>query len=136
MQETRRIKLSEIKPKEKEAETMIDEMKQDAVMGLIEGFIPKIAPMIEKASSKLEEYFGDDEKVFLIRRSAGQKPQVIVLSNLKGYYEISNTTKVEGTGENAELVVEKTFRAHKNAIIDVHDTGAFVTKLLNGEFAK
>lgn len=133
--EKRKIKLSSTIKKE-EKEDFIDEMKQDAFLGVIEGVLPKLTPMIEKASVKLEEYFGDNEKIFLIRRINGKKPQVMVLSNLKGSYTISNKAIITGEGENAEIEIENTFNGTQSAVIDIHDTGEFVTKLLNGEFTK
>lgn len=122
--------LEEKKPEDKQ--TFIDEMKEDAMMGFIEGLIPKLEPMIQKASEKLKEYFGDDEKIFMIKRKAGSSPQVIVLSNLKGKYLISNETRIEGD----EIISENEFRATNSSVIDVYDTGEFVTKLLSGEFTK
>ena len=118
--------------KTEEKKTFVDEMKEDAMMGFIEGLIPQLEPMILKASEKLEEYFGDNEKIFMIQRLAGQKPKVIVLSNIKGKYLISNETRIEGD----EIVSENEFKANNSSVIDVYDTGEFVTKLLSGEFTK
>lgn len=119
-------------PKTEEKKTFVDEMKEDAMMGFIEGLIPQLEPMIKKASEKLEEYFGDNEKIFMIKRTAGSSPKVIVLTNLKGKYVISNETKIEGD----EIVIENEFKATNSAVIDTYDTGEFVTKLLSGEFTK
>lgn len=132
----KKIKASSVKPKEEKPEDFIDEMKGDAMMGVIEGILPKLTPMIEKASTKLEDYFGDNTKIFMISRHEGQKPKVIVLSNLKGSYTISNKAIIEGEDEDEEISIENTFTASKSAVVDIHDTGEFVTKLLNGEFTK
>lgn len=136
MGEIKKIKLIDTLPKPEPEQTFAQEIQEDAVMGLIEGFLPKIKPMIEKAITKLDEYFGDDSKIFLIRRQAGQAAKVIVLSNVKGYYEISNKTSIEGEGDDAEVLMEKEFKVHKDAVIDVYDTADFISKLLNGEFTK
>lgn len=132
--QVRKIKSSSIIVKAEKPDDMMDEMKADAAMGLVENILPALKPMIAKASDKLEEYFGDNEKIFMVRRIGGKKPQVVVLSNLKGSYNISNKVTVDGEGENEELSIEEVFSATKSAVIDVYDTGVFVEKLLNGEF--
>lgn len=70
--------------------SFMDTAKEAALMSLVEGILPKIKPFIDPAVKKLEEYFGDDEKIFLIRRTKGKAAQVIVLDNTKGSYLISN----------------------------------------------
>lgn len=126
----RRIKAASIIPKEEKPQTFMDEMKEDAIMGVVEGLIPKLGPMIDKTTVKLEEYFGDDEKIFLIRRSGGQPAKVIVLSNVVGSYTITNKAELDGD----EIVITKQFKASKDCVVGVHDTAAFVQKLLSGEF--
>lgn len=126
----KRIKAISILPKEEKPQTFMDEMKEDAIMGVVEGLIPKLGPMIDKATVKLEEYFGDDEKIFLIRRQGNQPAKVIVLSNVVGSYTIINKAEVDGE----DIVITKEFRASKDCIVGVHDTAAFVQKLLSGEF--
>ncbi len=136
MGQIKKIKLSATLPKPEPEQTFAQELQEDAIMGLVEGFLPKIKPMIEKATVKLEEYFGDDEKIFLMRRVSGQAAKVIVLSNVKGYYQISNKTSIEGEGEDAEVVMDKEFIVSKDAVIDVYDSADFINKLLAGDFTK
>lgn len=130
----RKIKLSSTLPKVEKEETMIDDMKNDAIMAFVESLLPKLTPMIEKASVKLKEYFGDNEKIFLIRRLAGEEPKVIVLNNTKGRYTISNEAKLLGDGEDAEIEIKEVFKALTESVIATYDTGEFVAKLLSGEF--
>lgn len=100
--------------KKEEKAGIFDDMKELAMISFIEGLLPKLEPFIAPATAKLEEYFGNDTKVFLIRRMGGQPTKVIVLDNTKGDYLISSSVidytpeKVEGTDrfEN-ELEVEK-----------------------------
>lgn len=70
--------------------SFMDTAKQAALMSFVEGILPKIKPFINPAVKKLEEYFGDDEKVFLITRKKDRAARVIVLDNTKGSYIISN----------------------------------------------
>lgn len=70
--------------------SFMDSAREAALMSLVEGILPKIKPFIDPAVKKLEEYFGDDSKMFLIRRTKGKAAQVIVLDNTKGSYLISN----------------------------------------------
>lgn len=132
----RKIKVSSIVVKEEKPDDIIDEMKADAAMGLVSNILPALTPMIAKASDKLEEYFGDNTKIFMMRRIKGLKPQVIVLNNLKGSYTISNKVTSVGEGENEELDIEEVFSASKSAVIDVYDTGVFIERLLSGELMK
>ncbi len=113
--------------KQEVSSPMFDEIKEQALMGLVEGILPKLQPFIEPAMQKLEEYFGDDDKIFLIKRNKGQAAKVIVLDNTKGHYTISNSTNEDGTKQKQFLVA-------KDAIINVYDTGEFVQKLLSGQF--
>lgn len=114
-------------PAKKEETSIVDTMKEQVMMEVIDSILPKLQPFIAPAMEKLNEYFGDDEKIFIIRRSKGQAAKVIVLDNTKGEYSISNEVDVTG-----KLV--KSFTADKEAIINVFDTGQFVQKLLSGEF--
>lgn len=105
---------------------IVSEVKDVAAMAFIEGLLPQLKPFIEPAMEKLESYFGDNEKVFMIRRSPGRKPIVIILDNTKGEYLISNNVE---TGE-------RKFKASEDAVINSFDTGEFIAKLLSGEFSK
>lgn len=108
--------------------TVFDQMKEDALLGLVEGLLPKLKPFIEPAMMKLEDYFGDDEKIFIIRRSKNSRAKVIVLDNTKGEgYNIANEISEDG-------VVTKKFECDPTSVIQVYDTGIFVQKLLSGEF--
>ena len=104
--------------------TVFDQMKEDALIGLVEGLLPKLKPFIEPAMAKLEDYFGDDEKIFIIRRSKNSRAKVIVLDNTKGEgYNIANEISEDG-------VITKKFECDPESVIQVYDTGIFVQKLL------
>lgn len=108
-----------------EKNPIIERIENDAMMSFIEGLLPQIKPFIDPAMTKLEEYFGDDEKIFLIRRKAGKTPLVIELSNKVGNYNISYDSE---TGE-------KIFKASEDSVLNIHNSGEFVEKLLKGEFS-
>lgn len=164
-------------PKE---ESLFDQIKTDAMMGVVESIMPKLKPMIDPTMKKLEEYFGDNTKIFMIRRSLGQTPKVIVLSNLKGHYFISNEVfkpynailidaennrynnpeteeqetsrliaeaeeksrlelairiqKIQNRNTGLEKIAK--FSASSDAVMNVHDSGEWVEKLISGEFTK
>lgn len=119
----------------KKSETsMFDSIKDQAFMGFIEGLIPKLQPFIEPMEGKLAEYFGDDNKIFVMRKSAGKPIQVVVFDNTKGNYTISNEmVKLEGETEETR---NKKFVASSDAIIAVINIGDFVQKLLSGKFVE
>lgn len=165
-------------PKE---QSLIGQIQNDALMGIVESILPKLKPMIEPTMEKLEGYFGDDTKMFMIRRAPESKPKVIVLNNLQGNYTIDNFVlelyqpkifvKYEGSDEIHEIDNPKSeeqyyadlkndtlakakksleaklalidqrsqqryfvFRSTKPALLDIHDSGDWVEKLLTGEF--
>lgn len=70
--------------------TFIDDMKDMMNESFVDGILPKLKPMIGPAVIKLEEYFGDDSKVFFIRRLKNSQAEVFVFDNTKGDYIISN----------------------------------------------
>lgn len=105
--------------KENKENSIIDNLKGDMVMNLIGDFLPKIEPFIKPAITSLEEYFGDDEKLVVIKKSvSGIK--VIILNNKVGNYNISS-------GENHEFKVEK------ESLISVLDMQEFIKSLLSGQ---
>lgn len=98
--------------------SLFNKIKEDMVLNVVEEFLPKIEPFIEPALAKIEEYFGDDEKIFVMKKTkAGVK--VIILDNTVGEYTIKS-------GNNKE------FNVDKDAIVTVVDVKDFVKKLLNG----
>lgn len=104
-------------------ESLFDKVKEDAFMSMVEGALPKIQPFIEPAMAKFSEWFGDDNKLVLIKKNVGQSPKVIILDNKNGEYEIK-------CGE------EKKFTATPESVIGVYDIADFVGKMISGEFTK
>lgn len=112
--------------------SLFQNFQDQAFMSFIEGLIPKLQPFIEPMEGKLADYFGDDEKIFVMRKSAGKPIQVIVFDNTKASYEISNEIQnIEGSEETKRV---KKFVADPESIIAVINVGEFVQKLLSGQF--
>lgn len=102
---------------------LFDKIKDDVLMEVIEGAIPKIKPFLEPAMAKMNEWLGDDDKLVVIRKNKGQSAKVIIFDNKKGEYEIKS-------GEN------KSFTADKDSIIGVFDIEEFMTKIISGDISK
>jgi hypothetical protein len=105
-------------------ENLFDKVKEDALMSMVETALPKIQPFLKPAAEKMNEWFGDDDKLIVIKKNKGQPVRVIIFDNKKGDFEISKS------GE------KNTFTADKECIIGVYDVEAFATKLISGEFTK
>jgi hypothetical protein len=108
---------------EKKEAGLFDKIKDDMLMEVIEGAIPKIKPFLEPAMVKMNEWFGEDEKLIVIRKNKGQSAKVIIFDNKKGEYEIRS-------GEN------KIFTADKECIVGVFDIEEFMSKMITGDISK
>lgn len=117
-------------PEKKQSNPLIDSLKSEMMMGLVEGLLPQIQPFITPALEKLNEYFGDDEKIFVMKRIRGEV-KVIVINNVAGEYEIGR--KIVKDGDNVETI-ETPFIIDKSSIIAVHDINSFIESLLSGQF--
>ena len=102
---------------------LFDKIKDDMLMEVIEGALPKIKPFLEPAMVKMNEWFGEDDKLIVIRKNKGQSAKVIIFDNKKGEYEIRS-------GEN------KTFTADKESIVGVFDIEEFMSKMITGDISK
>lgn len=101
---------------------IFDKVKEDMLMEVVESALPKIKPFLAPAMEKMNEWFGEDEKLVVIRKSKGQTAKVIIFDNTKGDYEINK-------GKNI-------FTADKETIIGVHDIEDFMAKLISGDLTK
>lgn len=110
----------------KENESIMDKLKGDMMIGMIEEALPKITPFLAPAIEKMNEWFGDDEKVVVIRKIKGQPAKVIVLkNNIKNAgYEIKKSDK------------ENVFSADKEVVGDVFNIEEFVQKMMTGDLFK
>lgn len=114
--------MSGLPEKIEKEEGLFDKIQSDAMMSFVENLIPKVQPFIDPAVEKLMEYFGDDEKIFILRK-LGNKIKVFILDNKKGEYSLAS-----GAGKH--------FKADEESIIAVIDVNDFIQKLLMGEFTK
>lgn len=102
------------------------------IMGVVQGLLPQIMPYIGDAMKKLDEYFGDDNKIFVMKKIGGEV-KVLVIDNTKGEYEISRVEKIID-GQTQEKKMVNTFTADAGVVIDMKGTSAFVEDLLTGNF--
>lgn len=102
---------------------LFDKVKEDMLMSMVEGILPQVKPFLAPALEKFNEWFGEDEKLIVIKKNKGGSIKVIILDNSKGEYEIRN-------GEN------KKFSAPPDAIIGVYPLDDFMEKIISGEFTK
>jgi hypothetical protein len=102
---------------------IFDKIKEDMLMEVIEGALPKIKPFLAPALEKFNEWFGEDDKLIIIKKNKGASIKVIILDNNKGEYEIKN-------GDN------KCFSVQKESIIGVYPIDDFMGKIISGEFTK
>lgn len=102
---------------------LFDKIKEDVLMEVIEGAIPKIKPFLEPAMNKMNEWLGDDDKLIVIRKNKGKSAKVIIFNNKKGEYEIKSGK-------------DKLFTADKESIIGVFDIEEFMTKIIGGDISK
>lgn len=109
--------------------SMFDSLKEQAFMNVIDTILPKLQPFIEPAEKKLEDYFGQDSKIFVMRKAPNNQIQVIVFDNTKSNYRICNEMTEDGTRTSE-------FKAGKEAVIAVFDVSTFIQRLLGGEFTK
>jgi len=105
-------------------ENLFDKVKEDALMSLVETALPKIQPFLKPAVEKMNEWFGQDDKLIIIKKNKGQSVKVIIFDNKKGDYEIS------------KLDDKSVFTADKDCIVGVYDIEDFATKLISGELTK
>lgn len=118
---------------EKKKFNPIEDMKETLFMGVIESVLPKIKPFLNPAIEKLNEYFGNDEKFFIMKKFGNSIRVVIVddtINEKKGVYDISRYFDEE------DNTYKKTFTIAKGAVIANIDIEEFMEKMLLGELTK
>ncbi len=108
------------------AGNVFDKIKEDVLMDLVEGAIPKIKPFLVPALEKMNEWFGDDTKTIIIKKNKGQKAKVVIFDNTKGEYKIEKS-------ESKEINI---FTADQECIIGVYEIEEFMTKMISGDITK
>jgi len=110
---------------EEKKSSLFDKVKEDMLMDVVEQALPKIQPFLVPAMEKMNEWFGEDEKLIVIRKSKGQSTKVIIFDNKNGNYKIEKSSD------------KNTFEAYsKESIIGVYDISEFVTKMISGDLTK
>lgn len=110
----------------KKESTIFDQAKEALLMEVVEQAIPKLKPFLVPAMAKMNEWFGDDEKLILIRKTKGQKAQVLIFDNTVGDYEIKKDTI-----NNINI-----FTADKECVKGVYPIEDFVEKMITGDISK
>ena len=103
---------------------LFDKFKEDMLMEVVEGVLPKIKPFLKPAVEKMNEWFGEDDKIIIIKKNKNQGTKVIILDNKKGEYEIVNS------------INSKKFSVDRDSIIGVHDIENFIEKVISGDITK
>lgn len=103
---------------------IFDKIKEDVFMEVIESAIPKIKPFLVPALEKLNEWFGNDEKIIVIKKFGDKKLKVVIFDNNVGEYEIKNSK--DG----------KVFTSDPDSIVGVHDIESFMEKIITGDLTK
>ena len=109
--------------KEEKKPGLFDKIKEDMGMEVLESLIPKIKPFLAPGIEKMNEWFGEDEKIIIIKKNKGAKAKVLIFDNNKGEYEIKS-------GEG------KKFTADKDCVIGVYDIEDFMQSLISGDLTK
>ena len=104
--------------------SVFDKIKEDMLMEVVESAIPKLKPFLKPTMEKMNEWFGEDEKLIVIKKNKGQKTQVIIFDNTKGDYEIKRSG------------VSNTFTADAECVVGVYEIETFVEKMITGDISK
>lgn len=109
------------------AQQIADQGEQDAISSVMNGILPKIAPMMKQASKDFSEFLAgvDDgeEKTIIIKKFKDKPPSVMVMGNSKSFHIQCSPT-------------EKIFRAEKDAVLYMFTAVEFVEMLLSGKIKK
>lgn len=116
--------------KEKKTVTpIIDSMNESIFAALATELLPKIQPMIEPLSNKLDKYLGENEKCIIVRKT-GKKASVIIVDNKKSYtLTMGNLTMAREKNDKGELM-------KPDALLEYFSTEEFIENLLSGKFTE
>ncbi len=110
----------------KKESSIFDQAKESLLMEVVEQAIPKLKPFLVPAMAKMNEWFGEDEKLILIRKNKGGKAQVVIFDNSVGDYEIKKDAV-----NNINI-----FTADQKCIMGVYPIEDFVEKMITGDISK
>lgn len=113
----------------KEETPIIDSMNEGIFAALATELLPKIQPMIEPLSNKLDKYLGNNEKCIIVRKT-GNKASVIIVDNKKSY------TLANGNLTMAREKDDKGNLLPPEALLEYFSTEEFIQNLLSGKFTE
>lgn len=119
---------------QKKSNALIDSLQEDVAASFLEGIMPKLKPLIEKAMESLGVYLGNNDKIFLMRKLPGKKIQVFVFDNNQSNYHLSNDVDRNPKMQFGANVPKNGVEPDGDATLMVIDGEDFITKLISGEF--
>lgn len=119
--------------KEESKTPLIDIMQEEMVGDFVHSILPKITPMLNPLSERLDSYLGNDEKIILIRRNSDKSSATVLVLDTTKDYTIKGGKEKKFT---MDVVVGEDGKKKALPLLHYFDTKQFVTELLSGKFTK